>query len=72
MVRAPPQQVLEAAEAMGFHILATSRKKDIKPGTPGWRELPVPPMGKNDSLGILQKRSGALGEFIRGSSLHVS
>lgn len=45
---------------MGFHVLATARSEDATPGGPGWCSLPVPPMGEEQSLLVLEKCSGAV------------
>ncbi|CAM9956525.1 unnamed protein product [Scytosiphon promiscuus] len=65
------KKVLETADAMGFHVLATTRNEDAVPTGPRWFVQPVLPMKVDDSLLVLQKCSGALREVPRAAGLEV-
>lgn len=67
-----PQEVLEAVGAMGFTIIATTRKEDVVPAGGQWRSFPVLPMDKEDALLVLKACSGALLPVPRESALRVS
>lgn len=66
------QHVLEATGTMGFHVLATTRKEHAIPSSPGWRLLPVPPLGEDDALLVLKNYSGSPVHLPRESALQVS
>lgn len=66
-----PQEVLEAVDKMGFHILATTRNEDAVPAGERWCRLPVAEIGEDDALLILKKCSNASGSVPRGPALQV-